>query len=126
MEREDFYDLFADFLAATDAAVMREGLVGFAKNNKCVARYTGIAIRAEFKKSTGAWEMLDTYDKWVRIQKRLEYFAPASVGGAILVSRQKGRCSRVFREKSRLKSYDAALRVQTRCARVGEERTIAS
>ena len=82
----DFYDLFADYLAATDAGVMREGLVGFAKNNKCIMRYTGIAIRAEFKKSTGAWDMLETYDKWVRIQKRLEFFAPASVGGAILVS----------------------------------------
>ena len=91
VERNDpipFYDLFADYLAATDATVMREGLVGFAKNNKCIMRYTGIAIRAEFKKSTGAWEMLDTYDKWTRIQKRLEYFAPASVGGAILVSDQ--------------------------------------
>ena len=82
----DFYDLFADYLAATDAKVMQEGLVGFAKNNKCIMRYTGIAIRAEFKKSTGAWDMLETYDKWVRIQKRLEFFAPASVGGAILVS----------------------------------------
>ena len=91
VERHDaigFDDLFADYLAATNARVMHAGLVGFAKHNKCVMRYTGIAIRAEFKKSTGAWDMLDTYDKWVRIQKRLEFFAPASVGAAILVSDQ--------------------------------------
>ena len=84
----DFYNLFADYLAFSNANVMREGLVGFAKNNKCVMRYTGIAIRAEFKKSMGAWELLDTYDKWLRLQTKLGLLAPSSMGTPILVSDQ--------------------------------------
>ena len=67
---------------------MQAGLVGFARQNQCRVLFMGVALRAQFKKSTGAWEMLEVWADWQKLLKRKNEVAPKSVGSPILVSDQ--------------------------------------
>ena len=63
--------------------------------------------------------MRDARDGVRAANKHVAFKNNTAFGGQVVVLESSER-------KVASKSYDAALRVQTRCARVGEERTIAS
>ena len=40
----------------------------------------GVQLRAQFKKSRGAWEMLETWNDWDKLLRRKSDIAPKTVG----------------------------------------------
>lgn len=85
---EEFDEAFESFLLQTNKESMQAGLVGFARQNQCRILFMGASVRADFKKSKGAWEMLAVWDEWQRLLDRKNSVAPSTVGGAIIVSDQ--------------------------------------
>ena len=86
VEVDQFDNLFADFLEDTEYASMKDGLVGFHKRNYCKLMFMGVSVRADFKKTTGAWELLEIWNDWQVLLKRYNQVAPPTVGKAIMVS----------------------------------------
>ena len=85
---EEFDEAMESFLRSTNKEHMQAGLVGFARQNQCRVLFMGVALRAQFKKSTGAWEMLEVWADWQKLLKRKNEVAPKSIGSPILVSDQ--------------------------------------
>jgi hypothetical protein len=83
---DEFDDAFESFLKANNQVHMQAGLVGFARMDQCRVLFMGVALRAQFKKSTGAWEMQEVWNDWQKLLKRKNDVAPSSVGSAIIVS----------------------------------------
>ena len=86
VEKADFNEAFGSFLTGNDKFHMREGLVGFARKRCDRVLTMGVAVRANFKKSLGAWELLDVWEKWKRLLRRKNEVAPDTVGAPIIVS----------------------------------------
>lgn len=86
VQPHEFDSLFGDFLEDTEYASMKDGLVGFHKRNFCKLMFMGVSVRADFKKQTGAWELLKVWNDWQVLLERYNQVAPPTVGKAIIVS----------------------------------------
>ena len=48
--------------------------------------FMGVSVRADFKKTEGAWELLEIWSDWQRLLNSYNQVAPPTVGKAIMVS----------------------------------------
>ena len=85
VEVDQFDNLFADFLEDTEYASMKT--VWWASTRGTTQlMFMGVSVRADFKKTTGAWELLEIWNDWQVLLKRYNQVAPPTVGKAIMVS----------------------------------------